>query len=513
MKKNRNNKEKLPEELMKLQKQITESQQDDMKRIINVKRIHRLDNFFRTFVEICPESVVIHKLDSKIIEVSQQTLQMHDIKDKKEFLGKYAYKFIAQEDYKKATKMHQELLEKGIARNYELTFLKQDGTRFFVESNAALIKDSNGKPSFIIGITRDITQRKKMEEKLRQYSEKLEQMVKERTSKLKEAQKEVKNLRKQIQQSKRYPEIIGNSSQMLQLIDLVHQVAHTNSTVLICGETGSGKDLIAKAIHYNSSRKDAPFLSINCAALPEQLIESELFGYVKGAFTGATHDKKGIFEEAHCGTIFLNEITDIPLRLQGKLLDAIENQVIRKLGQSKSIAVDVRIIAASNVDLEQAVKKGTFREDLFYRLSVIPLRIPSLRERKEDIPLLVKHFFDKYRYSLNNNIEEISQHAMDILCQYSYPGNVRELENIIQHSLIIAQGTTLLPHHLPEKIRKIKKASSPESLSEIEKQSIEAMLEKCKGNISEAARKLNVHRTTLWRKIRRFGINPKLFIT
>ncbi len=297
--------------------------------------------------------------------------------------------------------------------------------------------------------TRDITERKKMEEKLKQYSEELKRLVDERTRELRVAKEEVKNLHKQIQQNQHYPEIVGNNSNILQIINLVNNVARTNSTVLIYGETGTGKDLIAKAIHYNSPRNNAPFLTINCAALPEHLIESELFGYAKGAFTGANQDKNGLFEEANGGTIFLNEIADLPFKLQAKLLQVLESQHMRRLGQSKSIKVDVRIVAASNIDLEEAVNTRNSRQDLFYRLNVFPIRVPPLRERKEDIPLLIKHFLDKYKQLLDKKIRDISKETLEILCTYNYPGNVRELENIIQRAIIMAQGSILLPQYLP----------------------------------------------------------------
>jgi two-component system response regulator HydG len=247
-------------------------------------------------------------------------------------------------------------------------------------------------------------------------------------------------------------------------------------------------------------------LTINCAALPEHLIESELFGYVKGAFTGANQNKQGLFEEAHKGTIFLNEIGDIPLRLQGKLLDALENQRIRRLGQSKSITVDVRIIAASNIDLEKAVNDGRFREDLFYRLNVLPIKVPPLRERKDDIPFLIKHFLDRHCPLMNKNITEIAQEAMDILLSYPYPGNVRELENIIQHSIIMIKGSILIPEYLPEKLKRVKSYEESNNLADMERKMIETALHDCQGHFSRAAKKLGIHRTTLWRKIKQLGV-------
>jgi PAS domain S-box-containing protein len=479
--------------------------------------LRETENLYRTLVQISPDAVSLHTLDHKIIEASPKWLELFRYESIKEVKKAYGYYFFKPEDHKRISKDRLRALEEGIRENLEYIMIRKDGTTFVGELNGALIKDEHGKPKYFIAAIRDITKRKKMEEKLREYSKQLEQTVKKRTIELKEAKKEAKDLREQIQQSKKYPEIVGNSPKILQIIDLIHYVARTNSTVLIYGETGSGKDLIAKAIHYNSLRKEAPFVAINCATLPEQLIESELFGYVKGAFTGATQDKKGLFEEADKGTIFLNEISDIPLRLQGKLLEVLENQQMRRLGQSRSISVDVRIIVASNIDLETAVKKGDFRQDLFYRLNVFNIKVPPLTERKEDIPLLVIHFLDIYCKSINKQISTISNKAMNILCRYDYPGNVRELENIIQHSVIMAQNSTLLPNNLPERLILNEPLVEPRNLAEnlikTEKQTIIAVLKEHKGNLTHTAKKLGISRTTLWRRINKFNIDVSIYVS
>jgi PAS domain S-box-containing protein len=352
------------------------------------------EEMYKTLVKTSPDPVGVHALDGRIIEVSDKWLEMWGYESAEEVVGRNGFDFISPDDQERTRIELKKLLDKDFVKNVEVIMKRKDGTQFIGELNGSLIKDAYGKPKALLATTRDITPRKMTELALRKSENKLKQ--------------EVTSLRRQIQQDGRYLQIIGNSKKILQVIDLMHQLAHVDSIILIYGETGSWKDLIAKAIHFNSPRKEAPFLVINCAALPEQLIESELFGYVKGAFTGATQDKKGLFEEAHGGTIFLNEVGDIPLRLQGKLLDAIENQQIRRLGQGKSITVNVRIIEATNKDLEQAVKKGAFRKDLFYRLNVLYIEIPPLREREEDIPLLAKHFLDKYSYSMNKQIKEIS---------------------------------------------------------------------------------------------------------
>jgi PAS domain S-box-containing protein len=463
---------------------------------------------YKMLLETSFDAIALHKISTnvEIIEISSETVKQLGFNSIDDLIGKSGYVAIAPEHQEKARSIHQKIMEQGFVRNEELIFQRKDGTRFFAEINASVIKDSSGKPKALIGATKDITERKNMEKKLKEYSEQLEQLLNERTRELQVTQKEVKNLRNQIKKSQRYPEIIGNSRQILEVIDMVRQVARIDSTVLIYGETGSGKDLIAQAIHFNSPRRETAFLTINCAALPEHLIESELFGYIKGAFTGATQNKRGLFEEAHKGTIFLNEIGDIPLRLQGKLLDVLENQRIRRLGQSKSIAVDVRIIAASNIDLEKAVNEGQFRDDLFYRLNVLPIKVPPLRERQDDIPLLIKHFLDRHCPLMDKNITEISQEAMDILLSYTYPGNVRELENIIQHSIIMTKGTILIPEYLPEKLKRVKSYEESNNLADMERKMIETALHDCQGHFSRAAKKLGIHRTSLWRKIKKLGV-------
>jgi two-component system response regulator AtoC len=474
------------------------------------------EELYRNLLKTSPDIVAVSDVNGIFTEVSQRTVELFGYQNAEELIGQDGLKLIAPEDYERLIKNVQKVLANGFLSGAEYIAVKKDGSRFIIETNAALVRDAKGKPKAFISTSRDITERKRMIEELKKYREHLEQLVEERTRDLLKTQKEVKTLRKQILQNKKFPEIIGKSTKILQILDLVQQVARTNSTVLIYGETGSGKDLIAKAIHFNSERKDGAFLTINCAALPEHLIESELFGYVKGAFTGANQDKKGLFEESEKGTIFLNEISEMPIKVQAKILHVIENQQVRRLGQSRSITVDVRIVAASNIDLEQAVKKGTFREDLFYRLSVFPITVPPLRDRKEDIPLLVKHFLDKYKQLLDKKVTEISPQAMDILCNYSFPGNVRELENIIQRSLILAQGNKLLANYLPEKIKTTEYNSElnnlADNLADREKQIIEDIIKECKGNLSQSAKKLGICRTTLWRKIKKLKIDTSDYV-
>ncbi len=260
---------------------------------------------------------------------------------------------------------------------------------------------------------------------------------------------EVRILKKELVKEYSFQNMIGNSPAMHVVFDLVKRVSQAPTNVLITGESGTGKEVVAKAIHFNGPLKDKPFVTINCGAIPESLMESEMFGHKKGSFTGAITDKVGLFEVADGGTLFLDEVGELPLTIQVKLLRAIQERVIRRVGATEDMKVEVRIIAATNRNLEEMVEKGGFRQDLFYRLNVINIRTPALRERQDDIPLLANHFLQKYNQKLNKAIASISSEAMEILKTYNYPGNVRELENMIERTVALESGSTILPESLP----------------------------------------------------------------
>ena len=298
--------------------------------------------------------------------------------------------------------------------------------------------------------------------------------------------------------------IIGESEGIKRVLSLIKKVAPTDSTVLITGESGSGKELVAKAIHLNSRRKDNKFLSINCAALPETLLESELFGYEKGAFTGAEKSKPGLFELAHGGTLFLDEIGEMPLSMQAKLLRVLEDFTIRRLGGREDIKVDVRLICATNRDIEKEVKEGRFREDLYYRINVFNIHIPPLRERRKDIPLLLNYFVDKFSKKLGIKKPQISKEFLKLLESYSFPGNVRELENIVERAITIMDGDILLPQHLPDSVFKPESGISEdlsiiengfdleEYINRIRLRFMEEALKKTNGKMKDAAKLLNM---------------------
>ncbi|MGE0632023.1 MAG: sigma-54-dependent transcriptional regulator [Pseudobdellovibrionaceae bacterium] len=262
---------------------------------------------------------------------------------------------------------------------------------------------------------------------------------------------EVENrvLKKELVKEFSFQNLVGNSEPMHRIFDLISRVSQTPTNILITGESGTGKEMIAKAIHYNSPMKDKPFVTINCGAIPESLMESEMFGHKKGSFTGAVTDKSGLFEVASGGTLFLDEVGELPLSIQVKLLRAIQERIIRRVGATDDIKIEVRLVTATNRDLEKMVSDGTFRQDLFFRLNVINIRSPALRERRDDIPLLANHFLKKYNDRLGKNIGAISVEAMEMLKKYDYPGNVRELENIIERTVALEGGATILPESLP----------------------------------------------------------------
>lgn len=260
---------------------------------------------------------------------------------------------------------------------------------------------------------------------------------------------ENRSLKKELVKEYSFQNIIGNSPAMHQIYDLIKRVSQAPTNILVTGESGTGKEVVAKAIHYNGPLKDRPFVTINCGAIPENLMESEMFGHKKGSFTGAVTDKAGLFEVADGGSLFLDEVGELPITIQVKLLRAIQERIIRRVGATDDMKVDVRIIAATNRNLEEMVQKGGFRQDLFYRLNVINIKTPPLRDRKEDIPILAQHFLKKYNDKLSKNIGGISVEAMEILKKYDYPGNVRELENMIERTVALEGGQTILPESLP----------------------------------------------------------------
>lgn len=315
-----------------------------------------------------------------------------------------------------------------------------------------------------------------------------------------------------------FEEMIGGAPAMRRVVELIAKVAPTDSTVLLLGESGTGKEILANAVHRLSPRREMPFVAINCAALPETLLESEMFGHVKGSFTGAESDKRGLFEEADGGSIFLDEVGDMPPLTQAKVLRVLQNGEIRPVGSTASKRVNVRVIAATNRDLAEALKENRFREDLYFRLNVVQIRVPPLRERLDALPALVAHFIDRFNARFGKSVEGLDPQAQALLSNYSYPGNVRELENILAHAVIMCEGGQIRASDLPDHVRlgMSGRLALPNyskdtfcTLQEMEEKLIRSTLEKLEGRQTEAARKLGISRSTLWRKMREYGISPE----
>jgi DNA-binding NtrC family response regulator len=326
---------------------------------------------------------------------------------------------------------------------------------------------------------------------------------------------ENKFLRQRVSSDAGYRNLIGKSAPMNKIFDLINQVAPTNSNILIIGKSGTGKELVAKAIHYNSKRKDGIFLPINCGAIQENLIESELFGHKKGAFTGAVEDKIGLFKVADGGTLFLDEIADLPLNLQVKLLRAIEDKQFFSVGGTKPVTTDVRIIAATNQNLFERVKAGEFREDLFYRLNVIEIKLPTLNERRDDIPLLVSHFIEKYCNEMGKKVLTVDNETMRILMSHDWRGGVRELENVIERALIFAKGDKITINELSDYLQTDNIIQEyPDSLKDavarFEKEHILKIIKKFELNKEEVAKALGIGLSSLYRKMDELGIPTKM---
>lgn len=365
------------------------------------------------------------------------------------------------------------------------------GKTLTILKNATVLKDRDGNVIGAMEIMTDI-------------SEKLQQ------------QNEIRTLRQSLTLDDGYYGLIGKSKEMQRLFELVEHVSQTTAPVLINGKSGTGKELVARAIHEAGIRKDKPFIKVNCAALNENLLESELFGHVKGAFTGADQTRIGRFEAANEGTLFLDEIGDIPLTTQVKLLRVLEEREIERVGDNRSIPVDVRIITATNKNLEQLVKQELFREDFFFRINVFPIYCPSVSERKDDIPIILQNFIEQHIRSGHKNIKGLTSEALNLLCDYSWPGNVREIRNAIEYAFVICQSELIGIEHLPRKVtsdeEEIAVSSQAVASGNKSRDELVETLKLNNGNQSKAAEILGVSRVTIWKRIKKFNIQPSEYL-
>jgi DNA-binding NtrC family response regulator len=411
--------------------------------------------------------------------------------------GEEALKRLAEEDYAVVV---TDLRMKGMQGNELLAEIKRRSPDVNVILMTAFGSVETAVDAMTHGASDYLTKPVKKDELIR---------VVERVIREAALRREVSRLRKEVRKEYSFHQILGKSKAIQAVFDLIRRVADSPTNVLITGESGTGKELVAKAIHYNSERKDAPFVPVNCAAIPEQLLESELFGHMRGSFTDAKMDKRGLFEEAQKGTLFLDEISELPIMLQAKLLRAIQEREIRRVGATRPIPVDVRIIAATNLNLADEVKAKRFRDDLYYRLNVVEIRLPPLRERREDIPLLVDAFLKKCGDARRKEVKGVSEAALAMLMDYAWPGNVRELENVIERAVTLSRSEKIVPEDLPPAVqgsrgdRRVldEAAERTLSLAAMEKEYILKILDKMGGNKYQAAQALGIDRKTLYRKL------------
>jgi PAS domain S-box-containing protein len=378
------------------------------------------------------------------------------------------------------------LFKTGTLSQRRCTIMRKDGTYLQILKNASPLHDSRGK---LIGAVETITD----------------------ISDVVEKDKQIAAFRRELRSEDGFQGVIGRCPAMRQVYDLVENASQSDAPVIILGESGTGKELVARAIHQVGGRKHGPYVKVNCAALTESLLESELFGHVKGAYTGAYTSRAGRFEIAQGGDIFLDEIGDLPLATQVKLLRVLEEKVVERVGDSKPIPVDVRIISATNRDLPQLVENGSFRRDFFFRINVIPIHLPPLRERAEDIPLLAEAFFRKIQLKSGRSISGISNGAMELLMRYSWPGNIRELKSAFEYAFVTCHERMIQPYHLPPDIYGEKQTNGngkdlKPTKEEIKKRQLLDALTQAKGNQSLAAEILGVSRVTIWNQMKRFGI-------
>ncbi len=381
------------------------------------------------------------------------------------------------------------LFKKGKLRMQKCVITRKEGNHIHVVKNASVLLDDKGNVTGAVETITDITD-------------------------LIEKETQIETFRRELETEDQFYGILGTSMPIQQVFAMITNASESDAPVIILGESGTGKELVARAIHKSGPRKDNPYVKVSCAALNESLLESELFGHVKGAFTGAFQSRTGRFEAAHEGDIFLDEIGDLPLSTQVKLLRVLEEKTIERVGDHRPIQIDVRIITATNKDLKQLVDRGIFREDFYYRINVVPIWVPPLRERTGDIPLLAESFFQRICLKSEKRIQGIANEALDLMIQYSWPGNVRELKSTLEYAFVACQRSMIGPEHLPPNIlnmENLHETIDPSSvgLNEIKKRRLIDALRQSGGNQSEASRILGISRTSVWNQMKRFNIKFK----
>ena len=453
-----------------------------------------LNLYWKTVVDTIQDGVMIVNPEGIIISVNQGFEEITGYK-RDEILGKPCsiLNCSSCELIRNEVSCHWcVMFKQGQLKKQKCSLIIKNGQTINILKNASVLKDRKGE---VIGAVETITD----------------------ISDLLEKETQIEIYKKELDAEDRFHSIIGISAPMQHMFELIQNAAQSDAPVIIYGESGTGKELAARAIHQAGLRKQGPYIKVNCASLNESLLESELFGHVKGAFTGALRNRQGRFEASAGGDIFLDEIGDMPLSTQVKLLRVLEEKVIERVGDQKPIKVDVRIISATNKDLSDLINKGKFREDFFYRINVIPIKIPPLRERVEDIPLLAQSFFNRISLKSNKKIQGISNSALDVLMKYNWPGNVRELKSAFEFAFVSCKNSMISPEHLPGSILSPDAVSKPQEkildIEDIKKHRLIKALEQAHGNQSRASKILGISRTSVWNQIKKFDIKPKDYST
>jgi PAS domain S-box-containing protein len=448
-----------------------------------------LNRYWKTVVDTIQDAIMIVDKDGIIVEVNRAFEKITQFR-KEDILGKPCT--VLNCDRCEIARKREgdnwcKLFSEGSLKMTRCLLMKKYGGYVHVVKNASTLRDDSGEVIGAVETLTDITE-------------------------LMEKNTQLEAFRRELKTEDGFSGILGLSASMQRVFDLIGNAAQADAPVIIFGESGTGKELVAKAIHENGPRKRKPYVKVNCAALTESLLESELFGHVKGAFTGAVRSREGRFEAARGGDIFLDEIGDLPLATQVKLLRVLEEKVIERVGDNRPVQIDVRIISATNRDLKQLVDEGRYREDFFYRINVIPIIVPPLRERLEDIPLLAESFFRRIQLKSARQIQGITNEAMELLLDYAWPGNVRELKSAFEYAFVTCQEEMIQPHHFPPSVYQATLAAKPKRATQLDrdglkkKQLIEA-LEQAGGNQSKAAQILGISRVTVWNRMKRYGIS------
>jgi PAS domain S-box-containing protein len=443
------------------------------------------EGYWKNIIDTMMEGLMIVDTKGVILSVNQALEEITGY-GREELIGESCAIFKCDTCYGMITPGECELFIKGQVRRCKCIMVRKDGRPLHVLKNAVILKNDAGQ---VVGAVETLTD--------------LSEVVAK--------EKVISRLRRTLSGEDGFHGLLGKSPVMAQLFTLIDSAAQSEAPVIIYGESGTGKELVASAIHRLSPRRKGPFIQVNSVALNENLLESELFGHVKGAFTGADRTRVGRFEAASGGSIFLDEVGDLPLCTQAKLLRVLQEKVIEKVGDQKPIPVDVRVITATNQDLHQLMAQGRFREDLYYRIGVIPIPLPPLRERREDIPLLVETFVERSRLKTRKPITGISKETLEVLINYSWPGNVRQLINVVEYAFVLCPGGLILPDHLPTQVlhRQEPGSAKPRGGSRVapdERQRLVAAVAEAGGKMSEAARLLGISRVTLWKRLKAYEI-------